>query len=198
MTKRLCDIKECGRPHRGRGYCNTHLLRLQRHGHPLVAKKAANGTHTAQTCFVPECDAGAKARGYCAKHYSRLVRHGDVDVRLKLGNGEASEQRKLENRRNARNRYSKTVHGRLRSRYANAKRRVLSGGGSAHISKHEFLSLWNSPLCGICSTNVSDADKSIDHIIPLARGGSNDLENMQIAHLVCNQRKNRFMAVANG
>jgi len=30
---------------------------------------------------------------------------------------------------------------------------------------------------------------SIDHVIPLARGGGNDLANLRLAHLVCNLRK---------
>lgn len=32
---RTCSIPDCGRPVRGRGYCNRHLLRLRRHGDPL-------------------------------------------------------------------------------------------------------------------------------------------------------------------
>lgn len=32
MAKRLCSVEGCDRPHRGRGLCNRHLLRLQRYG----------------------------------------------------------------------------------------------------------------------------------------------------------------------
>lgn len=30
---------------------------------------------------------------------------------------------------------------------------------------------------------------SIDHIVPLSQGGTNDLTNLQLAHLRCNLRK---------
>lgn len=34
MAKRTCSIDGCDDPHRGRGWCNTHLLRWQRYGDP--------------------------------------------------------------------------------------------------------------------------------------------------------------------
>lgn len=34
-----------------------------------------------------------------------------------------------------------------------------------------------------------DADKSLDHKMPVSKGGTNDISNLQIAHLRCNQRK---------
>lgn len=47
--------------------------------------------------------------------------------------------------------------------------------------------------CGICGRNMSKNDRSIDHIIPLSKGGSNEIWNLRIVHLVCNIRKNRKM-----
>ena len=51
-------------------------------------------------------------------------------------------------------------------------------------------------LCGICGGRVSRERRhpdplcaSIDHIVPLALGGSNDLDNLQLAHLRCNLSK---------
>ncbi len=47
--------------------------------------------------------------------------------------------------------------------------------------------------CGLCGGRVSRARKhpdplcaSIDHIVPVAAGGTNDLANLQLAHLRCN------------
>lgn len=50
--------------------------------------------------------------------------------------------------------------------------------------------------CGICSAPV-DMDlawphpqsKSLDHVVPLTKGGSHDPANVQLAHLVCNTVK---------
>ena len=52
-------------------------------------------------------------------------------------------------------------------------------------------------LCGLCGEPVDKdlawpdpTSASLDHIIPLSRGGAHTLDNVQLAHLVCNIRKN--------
>jgi 5-methylcytosine-specific restriction endonuclease McrA len=49
--------------------------------------------------------------------------------------------------------------------------------------------------CGICRGKITDRKQAgIDHIIPLSRGGTHELANVQIAHRVCNSRKNNRAA----
>lgn len=49
---------------------------------------------------------------------------------------------------------------------------------------------WN---CGICHKRVDPSievphplAKTIDHIVPLARGGTHEPKNVQLAHFICN------------
>ncbi len=45
-------------------------------------------------------------------------------------------------------------------------------------------------ICAICKKPiVSMKDVTIDHIIPLSKGGADTLENMQLAHSSCNREK---------
>ena len=45
-------------------------------------------------------------------------------------------------------------------------------------------------VCGLCKEPVeTHAGIHIDHIIPVALGGTDDLENLQVAHAHCNLRK---------
>lgn len=51
-------------------------------------------------------------------------------------------------------------------------------------------------VCGICVEVIDQAAKwpapgspSIDHVIPLSRGGIHDPDNVQLAHLSCNSSK---------
>jgi len=44
-------------------------------------------------------------------------------------------------------------------------------------------------VCGLCGEVVSDEALSIDHIVPVARGGTDELDNLQVAHRLCNSRK---------
>lgn len=48
-------------------------------------------------------------------------------------------------------------------------------------------------VCAICGKPVSQQDFTIDHIIPLSRGGSNNIDNFQIACYDCNELKSNRM-----
>jgi len=43
--------------------------------------------------------------------------------------------------------------------------------------------------CQSCGKTTVETNLSIDHIIPLARGGQNDISNLQTLCLTCNQQK---------
>lgn len=43
--------------------------------------------------------------------------------------------------------------------------------------------------CGICGNAVSLETFTIDHIVPLSKGGPHRFENLQPAHFSCNSRK---------
>ncbi len=45
-------------------------------------------------------------------------------------------------------------------------------------------------MCGICGEDVDPFDFQVDHIVPLVHGGLHNYENSQVAHPLCNQRKN--------
>lgn len=40
--------------------------------------------------------------------------------------------------------------------------------------------------CSICGKHVKFQDFSVDHVIPLSKGGSNDMSNLAAAHRSCN------------
>lgn len=44
-------------------------------------------------------------------------------------------------------------------------------------------------VCGLCGGEVEPDDVHIDHIHPWSLGGSDNLENLQVAHSLCNIRK---------
>lgn len=57
-------------------------------------------------------------------------------------------------------------------------------------------------LCSLCQESLSLDTKhpdplyaSVDHVIPLARGGNNDWNNLALAHLVCNCTKRARMEI---
>lgn len=43
--------------------------------------------------------------------------------------------------------------------------------------------------CQICGKQVSFTDASLDHIVPLSRGGKHEYKNVQLSHRLCNYRR---------
>lgn len=46
--------------------------------------------------------------------------------------------------------------------------------------------------CAICGKPVKFKELTVDHILPLSRGGTNNMDNLQLACKECNLTKNRL------
>lgn len=117
-----------------------------------------------------------KVRGYRKIGYSR------------------NPQRDLDNRRRwmAANPERESANNRLRLAVRRARKR------GASIGPVDLDALWESqgewcPLCGAeidrSLTYPDPLSQSVDHIVPLAKGGTHEQSNLQWTHLVCNNRK---------
>lgn len=71
---------------------------------------------------------------------------------------------------------------------------------SAVFKKNKKIILATQSICGICGQPVDKSLKyphpmspTVDHIIPCDKGGSDDLDNLQLAHRKCNRMKSDRM-----
>lgn len=62
-------------------------------------------------------------------------------------------------------------------------------------TKAKLELLWrDGRRCAICGRKIKDLDDlTVDHIVPLAEGGVNAIENYQLAHKSCNEKKGSMM-----
>ena len=74
----------------------------------------------------------------------------------------------------------------------------------ALFEKNKKIILATQSICGICGKPVDKTLKyphpyspTVDHIIPCKKGGSDDLENLQLAHRKCNRLKSDKMPEVN-
>jgi 5-methylcytosine-specific restriction endonuclease McrA len=70
---------------------------------------------------------------------------------------------------------------------------------NAFVEHVDPLIVWerDNGCCGICFQQIDPSllwpdkmSKTLDHIVPLSKGGEHSYANAQIAHAVCNSRKN--------
>lgn len=121
-------------------------------------------------CTVEGCDRPLVAAGLCSPHYKRKAR---------------AEGREVQQPWNDRRRAN------WQERYA-LKRGAV--GSETLVAADVFeRDRW---VCGICGERIDSAvsypdplSVSLDHIVPLSKGGGHVLANVQASHLVCNVRK---------
>jgi 5-methylcytosine-specific restriction endonuclease McrA len=72
----------------------------------------------------------------------------------------------------------------------NARRRARAFGATEveEIDSY-FVRQRDNELCHLCGRWVSVHDASLDHVVPLAKGGQHTLDNVKLAHKVCNSKK---------
>lgn len=126
-------------------------------------------------CSVDSCDRGVRAGGKCNMHYKAELRAA----------GRIVEQAWNDRRRNN----------------AQARRARMKGartGGSVFLS--EILER-DGTDCHLCGKPVDMTlawphrdSKSVDHIIPLSKGGAHDPSNCALAHMGCNSSKGARLA----
>jgi len=75
---------------------------------------------------------------------------------------------------------------------AKAKRKtmILKNGGSHTLQEWNDLKRKYNYTCAICGKKEPEIHLTQDHIIPLSKGGSNDIENIQPLCKRCNSIKN--------
>lgn len=82
--------------------------------------------------------------------------------------------------------WQKTPAGRACQTRVNHRRRALGEIDMTAFYLRCDLLVWKCQLCG---KNLYPDTVSIDHIVPVSKGGTNDIENLQPLCLSCNHKK---------
>ena len=129
-------------------------------------------------CALPDCDTvftpTYDRQRCCSERHGKLLYN-----RLSRADGRQTGQPWDDKRRDA-------YHRRR------ALKKSTSTGAPVHLAE---IAERDHHKCGICKKRVPDVkwphplSPSLDHMIPLSRGGAHDPANVQLAHLRCNTAK---------
>ena len=70
----------CDRPHKARGYCQTHYMQFKR-GITPVGPIRTRVREKPVECVEDGCSEPVKSKGLCKMHYQRFLRHGHTMYR---------------------------------------------------------------------------------------------------------------------
>ena len=189
-VKRKCSVEGCERPHLANGFCTKHNQQFYAHGE-ILEESGPKG------CSVEGCENKHFGRGFCLKHYARWRKTGDplkilrpVRVRECAACGQV---KKIHGDNLCHPCYNKSRSFEIKN-YRHTRRAKMKVG-SEKFTKQQVLDK-TSGHCGICGELIDLALRhpdmnsfSIDHIIPISKGGLHTLDNVQPAHLLCNSLK---------
>lgn len=80
-----CTVEGCDRPHKARGYCQTHYMQFQR-GVPITAAIRHKAAARPDKCSEEGCGGAVKSNGLCGMHLQRVARHGSTAHRPRWKN----------------------------------------------------------------------------------------------------------------
>ena len=211
----VCSVGGCEDKPKARGYCSHHVERFYRYGDatavpPRVLRAEAALSSGAAECIT--CNRRLPLDGF-SRDKNRLTgrrwtckecgyranmewvsrNREQVNAAVRLYRSSLPEEAKARARETVsewkrRNRDS--------VRRSNDRRRALKAG--VPVGEVDEAAIWerSGGCCAICGYELSrdtewpdERFASLDHIVPLARGGQHATDNLQYTCLVCNLRK---------
>lgn len=198
-----CSIDGCENVVQARGWCSAHWSRWKRHGSPTARLRGevVNGKRICPTCEIDkplaewtkgECKLCARERAaqYRARNPYRRVTI--LRTCMHCGREFAGNNKQLLHCSASCSDATKTLRN---WKHLNARRARERG---ALVEKFDRVEIFERDgwICGICNEPVDPGlahpdpmSASLDHIVPVSRGGKHSRANTQCAHLTCNVRK---------
>lgn len=210
MDKPTCTIDGCAKnADAPRGWCWRHYNLWRRHGDP-------EWSFVRMSCSIDGCPHDSRVRGMCDMHYRRVKKHGDPEKGRYVRGNQCSDSRCSAPANNAgmcnHHYYIKwTTEGRGRELQAAASALRRARQASAVVTERvSWRTLWaaGERSCYLCGRECDPDDfrtltnrtgraqkipgashPSLDHVIPLSKGGDHSMDNSKLACMRCNREK---------
>lgn len=145
-------------------------------------------------CSIEDCNEEHHGLGLCKKHYMKLYKKqwNRNNKEKRAGYDKQYHLKNEEHIAEYHKQWLKTPSGKASKQAIRHNRRTLEKDLTKETVQHVYednIKKYGTLTCILCGEPVEFVDSSLEHLTPLSRGGSNNYENLGIAHLTCNIRK---------
>lgn len=165
LHQRLCEIQGCRRKHKALGLCLNHYMQWLRYYNPHRALLTKN-----RFCSTPNCGRMHEAKGLCKKCYVRSRSRLQHIISYKYS-------------------YYTSDDGKAKANITMNIRRTKSKLTDITVPWLVLLRK-TTKTCAICN-QVLEGKVHLDHIKPIAIGGTHTKNNVRYVHGTCNLRRAR-------
>lgn len=217
MPPQQCSVDDCTKPVNSAGFCAMHYSRLKRWGttDSRLCQNCGSEVPPRRSTSCSEDCRREMARKRAALWYDE--RRGSAELVQRVAAAKqrhyaktrsdqaawqaalaASRDWKVAHRpqvREQERRWAAANPGKARAKVQ--RRRARLAAAFVEDVDVDVVYSRDCGVCGICGQGVDRSlrwpaklSATLDHVIPLSKGGSHEYANVQLAHAVCNSRKN--------
>lgn len=217
MTNPTCSVEDCDAPARARSFCSKHYERNRKWGDPLYVQPNPQNLPRFFGCVIDGCEAKHSGKGYCRRHYTaywasenperaKATATAYRDANREKARAataawrEVNRERGLESARRwaaanpdriRENKRQYRAANRDKIRALNNARKALQRGVEVNdlTAKQwtEIKALFKQ-RCAYC--HCKPRVLTMDHVVPLSKGGHHTAANIVPACGSCNSKKN--------
>lgn len=208
-----CSFLGCGSKIKSKGLCGKHYRRLLLNGDPKTIKKQWSSYIKDVNCVIcgSHIDRKYHSRVVCSDRCYHRYRNGQSDKsvcsvcgstflsingKLTCSDICGEEYEKLRIRTWIENQQCNNPEYQKRRTEAQRRRHAVKKGVTVEKFKDSVIHDRDNWRCKLCGYKINKKKRypdpmsaSIDHIIPISKGGRHISKNVQSAHLLCNMRK---------
>ena len=191
LSMKTCSIENCNNKHYAKGLCEKHCSAenyQSNRGEILKRTKQYRQEHRDEINQWQRDHYHNNKKQLNEQHKKYYLNNKESCLEY----GQQWREKNKEHTAKRAKQWRQTPNGKASLSASRSNRRALQKGLTKETVQRVYednIKKYGTLTCILCNNPIAFGEDSLDHLTPLSRVGTNDYENLGIAHLICNLRK---------